>query len=400
MTAIVFLAVSLLACGVLLFAPFTRRTVWRATITPLASIIGSGFLVSAPLLAREFGGYAAVAMALLVVLAALVGWVIRYNIRVVESQLEKGEDHVLHSVEGLSHLALAFAYFVSVTYYLALLSHFVLAALDVENPALAQGIAIALLLGIGVLGWSGGVSEVDKVERYATALNLGVITGFLVALGVHAVGLAVDGHAIAPPPGKFGAGSLPVLLGLLIVVQGFETTRFTGDEFDARTRARAMRIAQLVSGVIYIAFFLLLSPLLGRLAHGHGVAALITLSAVVTAILPVSLTVAAAASQFSASVADSLGDSGLIETITGGKVTPSHAYPVIAIVGIAILVTTDVNGVIALASRAFALFYALQCLVAWESARKRHGVLGRALAFLALALVCFAVFVFGVPSAA
>ena len=73
---------------------------------------------------------------------------------------------------------------------------------------------------------------------------------------------------------------------------------------------------------------------------------------------------------------------------------------VISVVGIAILVTTNVNGVIALASRAFALFYALQCLVAWESARKRHGVLGRALAFLALAVVCFLVFVFGVPSAA
>jgi len=399
MITVVFLGVALVACGVLLFAPFTRGTVWRATITPLASIIGSGFLVSAPLLAHEFGGYAAVAMALLVVLAALVGWALRYNITVVEQQLAEGQDHVLHSVEGLSHLALAFAYFVSVTYYLALLGHFVLAAMDVDSPGLARGIAIALLVGVGLLGWSGGAARVSQVERYATALNLGVILGFLVALAAHAVRLAADGASIAPPPGRFQAGSLPVLLGLLIVVQGFETTRFTGDDFDAPTRTRAMRLAQLISGLIYVAFFLLLSPLLADLAHGHGVAALITLSVVVTAILPVSLTVAAAASQFSASIADSLGDAGLIETITARKVTPAHAYPVIAVVGIAILVTVDVNGVIALASRAFALFYALQCLVAWESARKRHGLPSRALAFLGLALVCFAVFVFGVPSA-
>jgi hypothetical protein len=399
MIAVVFLAVALLSCGLLLFAPFSRKTLWRATITPLASIIGSGFLVSAPLLAHEFGGYAAPAMMLLVVLAAAIGWAIRYNIAVVEQQLSDGKDHVLISIERLSHLTLAFAYFISVAYYLSLLGHFVLAAVNVENSTLAEGIAIALLVTIGILGWSGGVAKVSQIERYATALNLAVIAGFLLALAAYAVRLATGGHSIAPPPGRFGSGSLPVLLGLLIVVQGFETTRFTGDEFDAATRVRAMRRAQLISGIIYVAFFLLLSPLLARLSQGSGVAYLITVSAVVTAILPVSLTVAAAASQFSASIADSLGDSGLIEDITGGKVSPAHAYPLIALVGIAILVTTDVNGVIALASRAFALFYALQCLVAWESARKRSGEGGKALAFMALALICFGVFLFGAPSA-
>ena len=161
---------------------------------------------------------------------------------------------------------------------------------------------------------------------------------------------------------------------------------------------RAMRIAQAVSAVIYISFFLLLSPLLTKLSQGHGVAALITLSAVVATIIPVSLTIAAGASQFSASVADSIGDAGLIEDITSGKVNPSHAYLVIAAVGIAILITFHVNEVIALASRAFALFYALQCLVAWQAARKRTGEGGKALAFLVLSMAGFAVFALGVPS--
>jgi hypothetical protein len=119
---------------------------------------------------------------------------------------------------------------------------------------------------------------------------------------------------------------------------------------------------------------------------------------VVSAILPTCLTVAAGASQFSASIADSIGDAGLIEKITGGEVDPRHAYPLIAGVGMAILWSTDVNGVIALASRAFALFYALQCLVACESARKRRGEGRKAVAFVALALVSFAVFAFGVPA--
>jgi hypothetical protein len=398
MTMAAFLAVALLAFGALLLAPFTRSAIWRATVTPLASIIGSGFLVSAPLLAQEFGGYAAPAMGLLIGVAALIGWAIRYNIAVVEDQLAKGEDRALLSIERLSHVVLAFAYFISVTYYLALLSHFVLAALTIENAALAEGITIALLIIIGILGWSGGAAEVAQVERYATALNLGVILGFLVALAFYSGTLIAAGRSVAPPPGRFEVSSLPVLLGLLIVVQGFETTRFTGDDFDAATRARAMRIAQLVSGLIYVAFFVLLSPLLAQLARGHGVAAIITLSVVVSAILPTCLTVAAGASQFSASIADSIGDAGLIEKITGGEVDPRHAYPLIAGVGIAILWSTDVNGVIALASRAFALFYALQCLVACESARKRRGEGRKAVAFVALALVSFAVFAFGVPA--
>ena len=127
-------------------------------------------------------------------------------------------------------------------------------------------------------------------------------------------------------------------------------------------------------------------------------AAIITLSVVVAAVLPIALTVAAAASQFSASIADSLGDAGLIEQVTGGKVNPNHAYPLIAAVGIAILITVDINGVIALASRAFALFYAVQCLVAWESARKKQGHVAKATAFLALSLVSACVFVFGIPA--
>ena len=254
MIILVFLVVVVLVFAALTLTPFSKGMLWRATVTPLASIIGSGFLVSAPLLAREFGGYAALAMALLIVLAALIGWAIRYNIAVVEDELAKGSDRALISIEKLSHVVLCFAYFISVAYYLSLLGHFIVAALDIRNAWLPQAIAITLLTAIGILGWSGGVKRVTQLERYAAALNLAVISGFLAALAAYAAGLLEQGRSIAPPPGRFELGSLPVLLGLLIVVQGFETTRFTGDNFDQATRIRAMKIAQGVSGVIYVGF--------------------------------------------------------------------------------------------------------------------------------------------------
>ena len=56
------------------YLAFSRRLAvssnWKATVTPLASIMGSGFLVSAPLLAGIVGNLAVICMALLLVLAA------------------------------------------------------------------------------------------------------------------------------------------------------------------------------------------------------------------------------------------------------------------------------------------------------------------------------------------
>ena len=53
---------------------------WRATVTPLASIIGSGFLVLGPLLEHAYGGYAPLVMAWLCLVAWAFGAAIRFNI--------------------------------------------------------------------------------------------------------------------------------------------------------------------------------------------------------------------------------------------------------------------------------------------------------------------------------
>ncbi len=59
----------------------------QATITPLSSIFGSGFLVIVPILAGAVGGYSVVAMAVSLRIAYAVGSVIRYNITHAEPAL-------------------------------------------------------------------------------------------------------------------------------------------------------------------------------------------------------------------------------------------------------------------------------------------------------------------------
>jgi hypothetical protein len=94
---------------------------WRATATPLASIIGSGFLVSVPILRDVVGEYAVLAMIGLLAVAYLIGGAIRDNIQYVEPRVQNGDAAVpVTATERISHLALSFAYFVSIAYYLVL----------------------------------------------------------------------------------------------------------------------------------------------------------------------------------------------------------------------------------------------------------------------------------------
>ena len=299
------------AVAALLFSRKMQASVtWQATVTPLASIIGSGFLVSVPLLAGEVGNWSVFAMAALIGAAYLVGAAIRFNIRHVEPLLaisaQEKEPRLTESLEKLSHLVLAFAYFISVTYYLVLLSNFLLNGFGITDPDFAKAITTAILVAIGSLGLFKGLGGVERVEKYTVGINLAVIAGLIGGLFWYNGDALLTGRWQLDPSGKpFTLESVQVLLGLLIVVQGFETSRFMGETYDAETRIRTMRYAQWISTVIYILFFILMTVLFPLLGEDRGITAIIALVGQVALVLPVMLTIGAIASQFSASVADS-----------------------------------------------------------------------------------------------
>jgi len=146
---------------------------------------------------------------------------------------------------------------------------------------------------------------------------------------------------------------LRVLLGLLIVVQGFETSRYLGSEYPAKQRIATMRAAQLLSAVIYLVF-IGLTTVLFRKGLGADVTAIIEMTKPVAVVLPILLTIAAIGSQFSAAVADDSGAGGLLEDITHRKLPVRYAYLLILLVTLGLTWATNVNGIIAYASRAFA----------------------------------------------
>ena len=383
------------------FGRFARSEGWAATVTPLASIIGSGFLISGPLLAREFGGAAFWAMAVLLLLAYVVGAVIRWNIVHVENYLadKPFNDPVLWSAR-ITQFVLAGAYAVSVAYYLKLLAEFAMKPLAVPEAwhGIVSNIGVtAIIIVLMLLAFGGGLRRVEHVAHGTVSIKIGIIAGLLVGLAswwVVNLGTTAD-----IPAAKVSWQSVPMLLGLLITVQGFETSRYLGHAYSQAVRVRTMRHAQWIAAAIYLAFIALLTPLLGAAAKAEGVAGILDIMRMVAAPLGIFVLVGALASQLSAAVADSVGSGGLMNEVSRRKLSVPAAYAVASALAIAVVWLTDPFQVVAVASRAFALFYAMQCglavLVSW---RTGSGGWAMRSAFAAIGLVCLMAAAAGAPA--
>jgi len=237
-------------------APF-----WRAMVTPLASIIGSGFLVAGPILAHVAGNFAWAGMLLLCAAAYLFGGAIRYNIANIEPIPPGQLPQSFRTLERLSDFALAFAYFISVAYYLNLFAAFALRADGIIDPNTIRWFSSAVILALGIIGAFRGLRTLEHLEAVSVGIKLALIAGLIAALAL-ATGVAVSANNFSLHEFHNGTGTreLGILLGLIILVQGFETSRYLGDTYDGPTRIKTMRYAQLLATAIYLVFILLITP--------------------------------------------------------------------------------------------------------------------------------------------
>ena len=181
---------------------------------------------------------------------------------------------------------------------------------------------------------------------------------------------------------------LTVLGGTLIVVQGFETSRYLGSEFDRELRVWSCRSSQIVSTIIYLLFVAAATPLMHFLGNQVEDNGLLMLAAKASVLLPIPLVIAAVFSQFSAAVADVVAGGGNVAESTQGRVDDRRAY--VLICGIAVVLAfASTLTILSFASRAFAFYYFLQCLVAISVSKSTAqkvaiSLLAAALAFITL----------------
>jgi len=151
-----------------------------------------------------------------------------------------------------------------------------------------------------------------------------------------------------------------------------------------------------------LSFILLITPLFDgrRLPSEGGETGIIDLLAPLGTIVAPLVIFAALASQLSAAVADMNGAGGLLAGATVGRVSMRIGYAATATVALAITWFANIYEIIVYASKAFVLYYALQCVLAAFVALRpgAHFSPSRGLLYMAGAGLSAVVLMFGMPA--
>ena len=367
-----------------------------ATSTPLASIFGSGFLIIVPILNGAVGQYSVLAMAVVCALAYGVGHAIRFNIQNVEPLLKnETATKTTTLIERSSDLALVAAYVISVCLYINILAAFLLGGIGEQYDTLLNEhiISAIVISAIGLVGYFKGLDMLEKLEDIGLWVTLVIVGALFVGFGAFDLKAAATGIHWPQTPSRSWWEIITIVSGTLIVVQGFETSRYLGNEYDKDTRIMSCRLSQIISTLVYLVFIGLATPLMHFLGDTVKDNDLIMLAGKASALLTIPLVCAAVLSQFSAAVADTMGGGGNMVEATRNHVDSRHAYLMIC-GGALILAFFPTLTILALASRAFAFYYMLQCLISMSVARS--GV--QKLFFGLMAAVLAFITVFAVPA--
>jgi hypothetical protein len=385
--------------GLLFFRPrLIKSKLWGATVTPLASIIGSGFLIAGPILSETAGHLAWLAMLGLCAVAYLFGAAIRHNILYLEPMLADRPTNIAYRLEEASDIVLSLAYFISVAYYLNLFAAFGLRFGDVVNPLWIRVVATVVIGAIGVVGAFGGLKALERLEVSAVGVKLSIIGGLLTALAVAAMMSMTSGAYMWPQlTHARGLNEIQSLLGLVILVQGFETSRYLGNSYSAADRVMTMRWAQWISMGIYVAFILLITPYFsdGIRVTGGETAIIDMLLPIGAAVAPM-IILAALVSQLSAAIADMNGAGGLLSEASGKRLSVNYGNLMTAFVAIGITWAANIYEIITYASKAFVAYYAIQCLQASILAYSSRN-LAKFCLFTTGMFLAITIFVFAIP---
>lgn len=116
------------------------------------------------------------------------------------------------------------------------------------------------------------------------------------------IDLSASGDLLFNPVSVGPWEGVTLLFGLIVTVQGFEISRYLGNQYSPATRISSMRFAQLLSAAIYIAYILLMAYVFRPEDIPLDEAGIIDMMQLVAPVLPGLLVAAALAAQFSAAI--------------------------------------------------------------------------------------------------
>lgn len=352
----------LLIIGILFSKKMRSSISWRAMSTPLSSIIGSGFIIIAPLLWVLVGKWSLLFLFGIIFLSYQIGDVMRFNIINSEPLIQSEKlDTTLKTFNKMSYFSLGIAYLVSIAFYVHILSAFSLSLFGIGDEVSKDIMSTIVLLIIGVLGYLRGISHLEFIGRIAVNIKIALVCS--VCIGVFAYSWHyLDFVHLTPPSDKIITfDSFCKISGILLLVQGFETSRYLGDKYTSAVRVSSMKYAQIFSSIIYIFFVWCMMFVLGDITVVTETTIINVLSKF-SWLLPLVLICGGVFSQMSSALADATGCSGVLSESVKNKITMNQGYLLLALVAIVLVWTTNVLENVALASRLFAFYYFMQSL--------------------------------------
>lgn len=372
------------------------RQVLFATVTPMASIFGSGFLIIVPVLERTLGRWAVLGAAAVCALAWVIGTAVRHCVRVVEPLTATGElDRGTARLERWADAVIVVAYVISVALYLRIMAEYLVGLVIHEGDVRWEKVIACLaVVVIATVGIRRGFYGLELLEKAALAVVFALTFALGLTLLIHdSQELLGDGLSLPPVPDVGLLSILLILGGIVITVQGFETIRYLGDDYDAETRVWASRVAQVVATIVYVLFVAVATPVMGLGTDAGVDNTLLDITRRVAPLLTIPLVISAVLSQFSAATADTAAADGNLRGLWSWMRGP-RPYVVGGAAAIVLAATVGTFWIIVIASRAFAAYYALQAIIAFRTSH----TLGRRIGYGALAVVMVAITLLAEPA--
>ena len=384
--------VCILVIAFVLYRPVIQSSkVYQATVVPLSNIMDVGFILFSPAIVLLAGFRAPFFMLGICLLAMAVGFAMAYNIRNYEPIAGQGGRP--DRFEDASEWALLGASMINIAYYTMLLVALMLLPFDRDTSGRQPLIGAIILTVLVVIGWFGGMDWLNKQGNRTTAFNLAAVIGVVVAFLVYNLQEWLGGRWELGESPTLETEDVRKMIGLFAIVQGFEASRYIGVRFGAERRITTMRVAQVISTVVFVGFILTLLVIFLPPAGESDGTAIFLASDLVGDTLPWLLLLAAIGSQTSAIIG---ATSSRSDMLVSRKVTRKATFPIILVPAIVLVLLVDVNVAVNLASRVFAAYFIVQASLAGLLARRKQNWPALA-GFVAIGSAMAVVMIFGLP---
>jgi hypothetical protein len=324
-------------------------------------------------------------------LAIATGFAIAYNIRHYEP-LEHTDDPV-NRVAHVSRWALTFASVINIAYYTLLLITLVLWPLKLYSVTnLAIG-GVVLLVALIVVGMAGGMDWLNNLGNKTTAFNLSAVVAVVTAFIVYNIQEWLGGRwDLGQADTAISGEDFRKIIGLFAIVQGFEASRYIGARFGKELRITTMRLAQVISSVVFVVFVASVLILYVQVQTDFSGESIFIVADKVGDLMPWLILLAAIGSQTSAIINATMSRSDML---VDHNMPRRWTFVVLLGPAIAIFLLVDITEAVALASRVFAAYFLLQAVIAWILARRLQNWAAVA-GFTAIALAMGTITIFGV----